>query len=89
MQVVFRTRGFCLSLACCAVHIMQVACKNTGFAFSSLDCCAISVFQVVAASRWNLSPFGILLRCMYEQEAGVAHAVSMQVKTRYIRTALH
>eukprot|EP00904_Undaria_pinnatifida_P008533 jgi/Undpi1/480/HiC_scaffold_10.g03946.m1 len=34
--------------------------------------------EVVAASRWNLSPFGILLRCMYEQEAGVAHSLSMQ-----------
>ena len=42
--------------------------------------------QVVAASTWNLSPFGILLRCMYQQEAGVAHAVSMQVGRRWTRT---
>lgn len=40
-----------------------------------------ALLQVVAASRWNLSPFGILLRCMYEQEAGVAHTLSMQVRS--------
>ncbi|CAM9512871.1 unnamed protein product [Ectocarpus sp. 12 AP-2014] len=34
--------------------------------------------EVMAASRWNLSPFGILLRLMYQQEAGIGHALSMQ-----------
>lgn len=41
--------------------------------------CLSLVLQVVAASWWNLSPFGILLRLMYQQEAGVGHALSMQV----------
>ncbi|CAN0298049.1 unnamed protein product [Pylaiella littoralis] len=34
--------------------------------------------EVMAASRWNLSPFGILLRLMYQQESGIGHALSMQ-----------
>ncbi|CAN0068755.1 unnamed protein product [Ascophyllum nodosum] len=35
--------------------------------------------EVVAASPWDLSPFGILVRCMYQRQAGIAHALSMQV----------
>ncbi|CAM9213039.1 unnamed protein product [Laminaria digitata] len=48
----------------------------------ALVCAALSGLivwsEVMAASTWNLSPFGILLRCMSQQEAGAAHAVSMQ-----------
>lgn len=44
--------------------------------------------QVVADIPWNLSPFGILLRSMYEKQASVAHAVSMQVKIEQDRVSV-
>lgn len=54
--------------------------------YDAFRCCRFILQQVVAASPWNLSPFGILLRCMYQQEAGVAHAVSMQVSRAVLTT---
>lgn len=63
-----------------------MACTSLIGQFVTLPCCGhvvgwmSLVLQVVAASWWNLSPFGILLRLMYQQEAGVGHALSMQVR---------
>ncbi|CAM9732413.1 unnamed protein product, partial [Hapterophycus canaliculatus] len=58
-------------------YLRAPCCRGLAFLCAGLSG-VILWSEVVAASRWNLSPFGILLRLMYEQEAGVGHALSMQ-----------
>eukprot|EP00752_Nemacystus_decipiens_P001283 g1277.t1 len=58
-------------------YLRAPCCKALAFVCAGLSG-VILWSEVVAACWWNLSPFGILLRLMYQQEAGVAHALSMQ-----------